>query len=174
MAGLHELQLAEFPLVEQLFQEEILARIHDRLGHHVFKAGLLLQIDDLFAVGDAGSHRNRTSNVFARFQASHAHPAVVGNRGVDVDGIEVRVFEQLAVIGVAFLDAERIADRIELRPVTLADRVQVGLGMPLVEGDEFSSETQTDNRNIDFSFTHGCSGSRVCDVLHKLPAQGLW
>ena len=57
----------------------------------------------------AGRHGHGASDMFARFQRRDRLPAVIGDWRVDVDGIDVRVFEKVVEIGVARFDAERIA-----------------------------------------------------------------
>lgn len=52
------------------------------------------------------------------------------------------------VIGVAALDAEVIADRVEFFLVALADRVDLGIGVALIDRDELGSETETDDRDF--------------------------
>ena len=149
MRGLHELQLAEFALIELLLHEEILAGIDDGLHHHVAEAGFLHEFDDLFAIGDAGGHRHRAGDVLAGLQRLDAHPAVVRDGRVDVHGVHVRVFEQLFEVLVAHADAEGIAHGIELLLVALADGVAVRQRVTLPDGDEFRPETEADDGDVD-------------------------
>jgi hypothetical protein len=72
-----------------------------------------------------------------------------------VDGINVRVFEQIIELRVAFFDFEGVADLIELGLCTLTDCVHVRIGMALVNGNEFSAEAQTDDGYIYFLIAHG-------------------
>ena len=52
MAGLHELQLAEFAAVQHLLHVQILARVDDRLGHEVLQPGRVAELNDAPAVLD--------------------------------------------------------------------------------------------------------------------------
>ena len=81
-------------------------------------------------------------------------PAVIGNGRVDVNAVNVGVFEKFVEIGVAFVDAERVADGVELGLGALADGIHVGVWMPLINGDEFCAKTQTDNCDINFTLVH--------------------
>lgn len=75
---------------------------------------------------------------------------------IDVNGIDFRIFQQFAVISVSRFYVERIANGIQLFGITLADGVHVGVGMALINGNEFSPESQSDDGNVDFSLSHGC------------------
>jgi len=79
MRGLDELQLAEFTGVEQLLHVEILAGVDHGLGHHVLKAGLLHEIDDLLALGEIGRHGHRAAHMLASLERGDGLPAVIGD-----------------------------------------------------------------------------------------------
>ena len=82
------MELAGLARIELLFHEQILAGIDHGLHHHVGKTGLFDQLDDFFAVGDAGGHRHGAGDMFAGLESLDAHPTVVGNGRVDVDGVD--------------------------------------------------------------------------------------
>jgi len=75
---------------------------------------------------------------------------VIGDGRVDVDHVHSRVFEQRGEVLITRLDAEVITDGIELLRIALADGVGGGVGMLLPERDEFRSESETDNGDVDF------------------------
>ena len=106
MAGLQELDFAELALLVELLDVEILARIDDRLGHHVFQAGLLHEIHDLLALREVRGHRHRAGDVLAGFQRGDGLPAVIGDRRIDVDHIDLRVLQQVLEFLIALLDSE--------------------------------------------------------------------
>ncbi len=70
---------------------------------------------------------------------------MVGNGRVDVYGVNAGILEQLVVIGVPVFDPELIATFIQLRFVAPTDGVHLGIGVSLVNGDEFSAKAQPDN-----------------------------
>ena len=67
-----------------------------------------------------------------------------------MDGVDVRVFEQLVVVGVARLDAELVAALVEFRLVAPADGVHLGVRMVLVDGNELGPEAEADDGDADF------------------------
>lgn len=79
---------------------------------------------------------------------------MIRDGGVDVHGIHIGIVQNVLILLVTFLYTERIANRIELLLVTLANGVHVGVRMVLINGNEFSSKSQTNDRNIDFLLAH--------------------
>ena len=76
------------------------------------------------------------------------------NGGVDVDRVYFGIFEEIFEVAVAFFDFEGVADLIELVPRTLADGVHAGVGVPLINGNEFSSKTEANYGDVYFAVTH--------------------
>ena len=74
-----DFEFAQLALVEQFLHVKILAGIHDGLGHHVFEAGFLDQLDDLLAVLDARGHRHGAGDVLAGLEGGDGLPAVIGD-----------------------------------------------------------------------------------------------
>ncbi len=93
--------------------------------------------------------------MLAGLERSHRLPGVIGDRRVDVDGLDVGVPEQLVEVGVAPGDAESVADGIQLLLRSLTDGVQVGLGMTLVDGNKLRPKAETDEGNVNLALTHG-------------------
>ena len=75
---------------------------------------------------------------------------VVWDGGVDVDGVNVRIGENVGVVGVALFDAELVADFVEQFGITLADRAHLRIGMALVDGDELGAEAEPDDGDARF------------------------
>jgi hypothetical protein len=67
---------------------------------------------------------------------------------------------------VSFLDAKRIANCIQLLFVALTDGIHVGVRVVLIDGNEFGSKSQTNDRNVDFLFTH-----KIQSIVSGLPRQ---
>jgi hypothetical protein len=153
MASAQELHAPEFPLVVQLLHEEILAAVHDGFHHHVDLAALALALDDLAALIDGRRRRHCARDVLAGFQRRDRLRRVIGNRGIDVDRVHVRIGEQRRIVGVARFDAESIAAGVELLLVAPANRVHFGIRVALVNRDEFRAESQADNGHPDLSVT---------------------
>ena len=78
------LNLAEFAFLVHLLDEQELAAVDDRFGHHVFQPGLLDLLDDLSALVDGRRHRHRAHHVLAGIERLQRHPGMIGNRAVDV------------------------------------------------------------------------------------------
>src|SRR3546814_4003574 len=57
-------------------------------------------------------------------------------------------------LSISFFNTESVSDLVHLFRIPLANSNQVRLRMPLINGDEFSAETQADNGNIDLLFFH--------------------
>ena len=62
-----------------------------------------------------------------------------------MDGVDVRVLQQLVVARVARLDAEAVADLVELLLVAPADGVHLGVRMALIDGNELGAEAEADD-----------------------------
>src|SRR5262249_28955849 len=79
---------------------------------------------------------------------------VVGDRRVDVDGVDVGVFEEVVDAGVAAPYAELVAAPVELGLVTAADGDHLGVGVRLVGGDELGPEVESDDGDANLVFCH--------------------
>ena len=154
MGGLHILDLAELSFFVHLLDEEELAAVDDGLGHHVLEAGFLDQLADLAAFFDRGGHRNSAHHVFAGLERGDGHGSVIRDRAVDVDEIDLGVGQHLIVARVAPLDVELVADLVELRLGSLADRVNLSVCVGLVDGYELGSEAKSDDRYLHFLVAH--------------------
>ena len=85
---------------------------------------------------------------------------VVGDGGIDVDGIDLGIGEEIGVVRVALFDAVFIANLVEMGFVALADGDQFGVWVALVDGDEFGAEAETDDCDIWFGCGHDLEGDR--------------
>src|SRR5215831_11785865 len=83
--------------------------------------------------------------MLAGLQSRDGLRGVVGNRRVDVDGVDVGVAEEVVEIGIAGLDAEAVAALIQLGPVAAANGVHFGVGMSLVDGNELRAEAEAND-----------------------------
>ena len=166
MTRLHELKFAEIARVEQLFHEQIFARINDRLHHHVVEAGLLRECDDLFAVFNARRHRHGAGDVFARLQRGDTQPCVIGDRRIDMHRVHVWVFEQRLEIGVTLRHAKVITDGVELLRIALTDGVAIRVGMFLPEWNELRAEAEADDCDVKF-LAHGEFELIVCQMTRR-------
>ncbi len=87
--------------------------------------------------------------MLARLERRHHLVGVQLQRGVDVDDVDVRVGEHRIVVGVADVDPELVADFVELGLGALADRVHLGVGVALVDGDELGTEFEPDDTDAE-------------------------
>ena len=79
-----------------------------------------------------------------------------------MDGVNVGVFEQLPVVGVAALDLEGVADLVELFWIALADGMQPSLRMALIEWNELGAEAQADDGHVDpFLVAHAQQSPKI-------------
>ena len=92
--------------------------------------------------------------MLARAQGFERLRGVIGDGGVDVHGINLRILKQLVVISVALLDIELVGHRVHLCLVASANSNEVGIRMRLVDGDEFGAEPKADDGNIESLVTH--------------------
>ena len=75
------------------------------------------------------------------------------------------------------VDAERVADLVQLLFVPLADGVHVGVGMGLIDRNELRPETQADDRHVDFfvrCFRHERQVLRKGDESSVLGRSRTW
>ena len=154
MRAAQELDAAELARVAQFADVKEFARIDDRLHHHVILLRLLRGFDDLFAFFDRRGGGHGAGDMFAGLQGGDALRRVQMDGGIDVDRIDIRVLEQVFEAGVTLFDAVLVADLVQLFLGALADGVHVGVGMALVNGDEFRSEPEADDGHIDFFIAH--------------------
>src|SRR5271157_3211920 len=92
--------------------------------------------------------------MFAGLECRERLRSVVGNRRVDVDGIDVGILEQVVVIGVPNLDAELIAAAVEFRLVAAANGVHLGVGVMLVNLNKLGPKAEANDRNSHFFGCH--------------------
>src|SRR3954471_15768893 len=70
------------------------------------------------------------------------------NRRVDVDGINVRVLDELLKLLVPLRDLILVSDFVQLIGRTLADSVHVGVRMPLVDRHDLLAKSETYNCDV--------------------------
>jgi hypothetical protein len=92
---------------------------------------------------------------------------MIGDGRIDMDGVDIRVFEQPVDVVVSFCHAKSVADGIQLFAGALADGVHVGVGMALVDGDEFGAKAQPDNGDVNFSLAHALRIAVTSDGPHN-------
>ena len=148
------LQLAEFALVVELLDEQKFAAVNDRLGHHVLEAGFVDGFAKLLALGDRRCHRHGAHDVLAGAQGFDGLRCVIGNRRVDVNGINLRIGQQFFVIRVAFRDTELVGHGVHFRLIAPTHRDEVGVGMRLVDGNKLCAKTEADEGYIKGLFAH--------------------
>ncbi len=154
------LQFAQLAFVVHFLDEQKLATVDNRLGHHVFQPGFIDGFAKLLAFLDGRGHRHGAHHMLARAQGFERLRRVIGDGGVDVHGINLRILQQLIVIGVALLDIELVGHRVHLRLIAAADSDEVGIRVRLVDGDEFRAEPKAGDGNIESLVTHGGRKSR--------------
>ena len=90
MAAAKELEPAQLALVVQILDEEVFTTVDDGLHHHVDLAAIALGRDDPPALVDRRPHRHGAGDVLAGLEGLDGHPGVIGNRRIDVNGVDVR------------------------------------------------------------------------------------
>jgi hypothetical protein len=152
VAAAEELDFSQLALVVKFLDEQVFAAVDDGFHHHVDLAARALGGDDLLAFVDGRAHGHGAGDVLARVQGLDGHPGVVGDRGINVDGVDGGVFEQVTIVGKAGRNAVAIAAFIEAFAVAAGDRVDFRAGVFLIDRDEFGSEAQPDNGHPDWLF----------------------
>ena len=114
VACLKKLNVPKFTSIGHLFYEQELAGVNDRLGHHVLQAGLFREVDNLLAVFNGRGHWHRTHHMLAGLKGRQRHRCVVGDRGVNVNRVDLLVRKEIGIAGVPPLNSIGIADLIEL------------------------------------------------------------
>ena len=85
---------------------------------------------------------------------------VIGDGGIDMDGIDLGIGEKIGVVRVALFNAVFVADLVELGFGALADGCHFSVRVALVDGDEFGAEAETDDCDIWFGCGHDLEGER--------------
>ena len=85
---------------------------------------------------------------------------MVGDCGIDVDGIDLGIGEEIGVVRVALFNAVFVADLVELGFGALADGGQFSVRVALVDRDEFGAEAEADDCDIWFGCGHDLEGDR--------------
>ncbi len=79
--------------------------------------------------------------------------------------IDVRIGQNVFVFRKPLFDLEGIANLLEFFRIPLTNGVHVGVRMPLEYGNEFRSESQSDDRHVDFFLVHVESLGREVLIL---------
>lgn len=155
MAATDELDATEPAGVPEFADVEILAAPDDGLHHHVFLPALLAGLHDLPGLLEGGAGGHGAGDVLAGAEGGDRLRGVEMDGRVDVDRIDLGVPDQVLEALVALFHPERLPDGIQLLLRALADGVHVRQGMPLVDGDEFGTEAESDDRDVQFAAHDG-------------------
>ncbi len=154
VTGGEVLDLAQFAIVVEFLDVEKFATVDDGLGHHVLEAGFLDDLAEFLAFLDGGGHGHGAHDVLARPESLDGLRGVVGDGGVDVDGIYLGILEELVVVHIAFLDVELVGDLDHLLLVATANGHEVYVRVGLVDGNELGSEAKPDDGDVVNVLTH--------------------
>src|SRR5699024_7837606 len=92
-------------------------------------------------------HGYGAGHVFSCLQAGNGLLAMKGDRGVDVDRIDVLSTQNIVIGLVTPLHAELVTDPIEVGSAALTECDQFYVRVVLVDGNELRTESQTNQRN---------------------------
>jgi uncharacterized protein involved in tellurium resistance len=92
--------------------------------------------------------------VFSGFQGGDGVGGVVGDGGIDMNGIDLGDRRGDRRSPCSVFNAVFVADRVELGLGALADGGQFGVRMALVNGNEFGAEAETDDCDVWFGCGH--------------------
>ena len=101
--------------------------------------------------------------MLAGLQGLDGHPGVVGDGAIDVDRVDLGIFQEFAVIGVPLGDPVFLADLVQAFLIAPANRRDLGPLVTLVDRDELGSKPQADDCDPDWRF----AGHRVRILLKK-------
>ncbi|MPN01860.1 hypothetical protein SDC9_149072 [bioreactor metagenome] len=85
--------------------------------------------------------------MLARFKRFDGHPAVLFQIRIDMNRVDIRVFQHFMIIRVAFLNAQLVPKLIKFLLVAAADGHAIRLVVFLVNGDKLRPETQAHYAN---------------------------
>jgi len=155
MTGLKELDLPELTGLIQLLHEEELPAVDDRFHHHVPRArssSVTRMISKRSS--DGGGHRHGAGHMLSSAQGFERLGGVIGNRGIDVNRVDLRIAEHVIVIQVALGHSVTVSARVQTRPVPAANRRHFGIGVPLINGNKLRTEPESGDTDSDFPFAH--------------------
>lgn len=154
VTGGEVLDLAQFAAVVEFLDVEEFATVDHGLGHHVLEAGFLDGLAEFLAFLDGGGHGHGAHDVLARPESLDGLRGVVGNGGVDMDGVYFGILEELVVACVALWNVELVGDLVHLLLVAPANGNEVYVRMGLVDGNELGSEAEPDDGDVVYVLTH--------------------
>ena len=153
--AVQELELAQLALLVEFLDEEELAAVHHRLHHHVLQAGLLLQLrrscgnpSTLVAMGTV------QATCLPAFSAAMDCRAWSGMGVLMWTASTFGSREQRVEVGVPPLARRTRRPRRRAFLVAAADRVQLGMRVALVDGNELGAETEAHDSHVDFLLVH--------------------
>ena len=76
------------------------------------------------------------------------------DRGIDVNSVNFRIFDELLETSVAFFDGKRVANLVQLLLRALADGIHLRVRMTLINRKEFRSKSQPDDGDVDLALAH--------------------
>ena len=79
---------------------------------------------------------------------------MIGDGGIDMDEIDFGVFQDFGIVGEAVFDLKSITDQIQVFFVSLANGINVGVRVRLVNRNELSTETESNHGNVDLLTAH--------------------
>ena len=145
VGSFEKLEFAEFTFVVEFLHEEEFPGVNHGFHHHVFETGGLGEFDNCLTIFDRGRHGDGAGYVFSGLQGCDGLFSMIGDGRIDVNGIDVRIGEEVVVALVALLDPEFVAHFIEGGLGALANCHQFSSGVALIDGDEFGAKTEADD-----------------------------
>ena len=91
--------------------------------------------------------------MLAGLEGGDALRRVIRNRRIDVDRVDVRVLKQFIEIRVANFDPPAVAAFVQIFLGPAANRIHVGMGVLLVNGNEFGPEAEADDGDANLLFS---------------------
>ena len=88
--------------------------------------------------------------MLAGLQGHHHLVGMDLQRGVDMHDVDFRIPQHLGIIRVTDVDSKIIPGLVQLFPRALADGVHVGMRIALINRNEFFSEFETDDGDVQF------------------------
>ena len=75
---------------------------------------------------------------------------MIWNRRINVNGVNLRIFQQFVIIIISFFNLERIAQFIQILLISLTNGIHISVRVSLINGNKFRSKAKTYNRNVNF------------------------
>ena len=145
VAASQKLQAAQHTFVVKIFHIKVFAAIDDGFHHHIGLAAGSLGLDNRAALFHGCPHGHGTGHMLAGFEGGDAHPSVIRDGAVDVNGVDVGIVQNLLVFCVSNRNIVLVASLVQSLGIAPADGVHLSAGIILINRNELCAEAKANN-----------------------------